>query len=212
MSVSKSEPSLPSRIDFASPQTPDLVSDVSETATQSSFSLESPPRNGREDMQKVDDADSTLTIPHGDFFETSEDIIAEDNDSQMGTGVNASPQLFNTPMSRGSPLLLGAAGSPQASPTRSPLVPTTAGTASTSKLTSQVTGTTTIARQFTGIGSGSDPGLLRQLTGGGLSPTRSISPTKQLSMGRPRPKSVIGMRSTKSVDEGRGMFLVRQMT
>jgi len=27
-----------------------------------------------------------------------------------------------------------------------------------------------------------------------------------------RPKSVIGMRNTKSVDEGRGMFLVRQMT
>lgn len=75
----------------------------------------------------------------------------------------------------------------------------------------QATGTTTIARQFTGVGAG-DGSLLRQMTGGGLSPTRSLSPTKQLGLSRPRPKSVIGMRNTKSVDEGRGMFLVRQMT
>jgi hypothetical protein len=54
--------------------------------------------------------------------------------------------------------------------------------------------------------------MLRQLTGGGLSPTRSISPTKQLGGGRPRPKSVIGMRSLGSVDEGRGMYLVKQLT
>ena len=56
--------------------------------------------------------------------------------------------------------------------------------------------------------------MLRQLTGGGLSPTRSISPTKQLGLGsgRPRPKSVVGMRSLGSVDEGRGMYLVRQLT
>ncbi|KAG5353395.1 hypothetical protein C0989_007540 [Termitomyces sp. Mn162] len=101
-------------------------------------------------------------------------------------------------------LLLGMGGSPQASPTRSPFP-------QTSKLIPQVTGTT-IARQFTGLGGGSDPGLLRQLTGGGLSPTRSISPTKQLNIGRSRPKSVIGMRSSKSIDEGRGMFLVRQLT
>lgn len=76
----------------------------------------------------------------------------------------------------------------------------------------QLTGMTTIARQFTGAGSAET--ILRQYTGGGLNPTRSISPTKQLGMagsGRPRPKSVIGMRS-KSIDEGRGMFLVRQMT
>jgi hypothetical protein len=83
------------------------------------------------------------------------------------------------------------------------------------KVTTQFTGTTTIARQFTGMGG--DLGLLRQMTGGGLSPTRSISPTKQLGMIsssgiRPRPKSVIGMRNTKSIDEGRGMFLVRQLT
>ncbi|KAG6911858.1 hypothetical protein DXG01_000105 [Tephrocybe rancida] len=105
-------------------------------------------------------------------------------------------------------LLLGVGGSPQPSPTRAPLSPTFTGP---SRLTPQITGTTTIARQFTGIGG--DPGLLRQLTGGGLSPTRSISPTKQLGSGmRPRPKSVIGMRSAKSVDEGRGMFLVRQFT
>jgi len=84
------------------------------------------------------------------------------------------------------------------------------------KVIAQMTGTTTIARQFTGLGgsgSGSGDGsLLRQMTGGGISPTRSISPTKQLGMNRPRPKSVVGMRSSKSVDEGRGMFLVRQMT
>jgi len=80
------------------------------------------------------------------------------------------------------------------------------------KVTTQFSGTTTIARQFTGMGG--DSGLLRQMTGGGLSPTRSISPTKQLGMlgMRPRPKSVIGMRNTKSIDEGRGMFLVRQLT
>lgn len=83
------------------------------------------------------------------------------------------------------------------------------------KVASQLTGTTTLARQFTGLGGG-EPGLLRHLTGGGLSPTRSISPTKQLGRTgvgtRSRPKSVIGMRSAKSVDEGRGMFLVRQLT
>ncbi|THU91751.1 hypothetical protein K435DRAFT_758827 [Dendrothele bispora CBS 962.96] len=97
------------------------------------------------------------------------------------------------------------------SPGRSPLLPNHTG----GKVAPQFTGTTTIARQFTGLGGG-DP-LVRQLTGGGLSPTRSISPTKQLGMVapgtiRPRPKSVIGMRNSKSVDEGRGMFLVRQMT
>ncbi|KAF8973896.1 hypothetical protein BDZ97DRAFT_1912347 [Flammula alnicola] len=112
-------------------------------------------------------------------------------------------------------LLLGVGGSPQASPTRSPLVPSFTG--SQGKINPQFTGTTTLARQFTGLG-GNDA-VLRQLTGGGLSPTRSISPTKQLGMMgtgnggmRPRPKSVIGMRNTKSVDEGRGMYLVRQLT
>ena len=69
---------------------------------------------------------------------------------------------------------------------------------------SQLTGTTTIARQFTGMGSG-DP-LIRQMTG-----NRSVSPVKQLGMSTTtryaRPKSVIGMRG-----EGRGMQLVRQMT
>ncbi|KAK7058843.1 hypothetical protein VNI00_001467 [Paramarasmius palmivorus] len=102
--------------------------------------------------------------------------------------------------------------SPEGSPVRGGVVPTHTGSGG-NKVQPQFTGTTTIARQFTGLGGNGDPGLLRQLTGGGLSPTRSISPTKQLSSGgRPRPKSVIGMRSSKSVDEGRGMFLVRQLT
>lgn|ERR1700722_3718018 len=100
------------------------------------------------------------------------------------------------------------------------------------KVNPQFTGTTTLARQFTGLGGG-DALLIRQMTGGGgqLNPTRQLgldrsqsptkgtlyrsgSPIKQLGSirERPRPKSVIGMRGTKSVDEGRGMFLVRQMT
>ncbi|KAF9474467.1 hypothetical protein BDN70DRAFT_842224 [Pholiota conissans] len=105
-------------------------------------------------------------------------------------------------------LLLGVGGSPQTSPLKSPMVDSQA------KLPPQTTGT--LVRQFTGVG-GSDA-IFRQLTGGGLSPTRSISPTKQLgSIGygglRPRPKSaLIHVRNTKSVDEGRGMYLVRQMT
>ncbi|KAF8844047.1 hypothetical protein BDN67DRAFT_923014 [Paxillus ammoniavirescens] len=98
-----------------------------------------------------------------------------------------------------------------------PLVPSFTGrsTGGGSFVAPQFTGTTTIARQFTGRGGG-DAGIMRQLTGGGLSPTRQLtsSPTKQLGLvtPRPRPKSVIGMRNGKSVDEGRGMFLVRQMT
>ncbi|EAU92849.2 hypothetical protein CC1G_03636 [Coprinopsis cinerea okayama7 len=100
----------------------------------------------------------------------------------------------------------GLASSPQPSPVRTVLSPTYTGSG---KVVPQFTGTTTIARQFTGAGGGGEAALLRQLTGGGLNPTRSISPTKQLGSGgvRPRPKSVLGMRNTKSVDEGRGMFL-----
>lgn len=60
-------------------------------------------------------------------------------------------------------------------------------------MAAQYTGTTTLARQFTGMGT-AEGALLRQMTGGGLSPTRSLSPTKQLST-RPRPKSVVAMRS-----------------
>ncbi|KAI6007450.1 hypothetical protein EDD15DRAFT_61614 [Pisolithus albus] len=91
----------------------------------------------------------------------------------------------------------------------------TGGGSSAKSVTPQLTGSTTIARQFTGMRS-ADAAMMRQLTGGGLSPTRQLagSPTKQLGLAtpRPRPKSVIGVRSGKSVDEGRGMFLVRQMT
>ncbi|KAJ6621229.1 hypothetical protein B0H10DRAFT_2019325 [Mycena sp. CBHHK59/15] len=99
-------------------------------------------------------------------------------------------------------LPVGMRGSPQGSPTRSPLVPSYTGTSGFGKVAPQFTGTTTIARQFTGYGG--DPGIFRQLTGGGLSPTRSISPTKGLTNGlRPRPKSVVGIRNTN---------IVRQMT
>ena len=92
----------------------------------------------------------------------------------------------------------------------------------TTNIARQLTGTTTIARQFTGLSA-----LTNQLTGGGLSPTRQLprdlnrspSPTKMMlsnpGPGRrvpfPRPRSMVGARG-KSVDESRGMFLVRQMT
>ncbi|KAI0079569.1 hypothetical protein K474DRAFT_1639427 [Panus rudis PR-1116 ss-1] len=103
----------------------------------------------------------------------------------------------------------------QPSPVK-PVAPTATGGRGTF-IATQHTGTTTIARQFTGIGS--DAGVLRQLTGGGLSPTRQLSssPTKLYDGPRPgarypRPKSVTGIRSIKGEGEGRGMFLVRQMT
>ncbi|KAI9572838.1 hypothetical protein HD554DRAFT_2014669 [Boletus coccyginus] len=105
----------------------------------------------------------------------------------------------------------------QVEPPLKPLIPSYTGrsTGNGPFVVPQLTGTTTIARQFTGR-SGGDSGILRQLTGGGLSPTRQLagSPTKQLGLAtpRPRPKSVIGMRGSKSIDEGRGMYLVRQMT
>jgi len=99
---------------------------------------------------------------------------------------------------------------PSLSPIRSPELSTPGSFWSSQTTTrlkgveSQITGTTTIARQFTGMGSG-DP-LARQMTG-----NRSVSPVKQLGMPTKtryaRPKSVIGMRG-----EGRGMQLVRQMT
>ncbi|KAG1757430.1 hypothetical protein EDB19DRAFT_1891191 [Suillus lakei] len=92
------------------------------------------------------------------------------------------------------------------SPTK-PLVPSLTGRSIGRDVQPQFTGTTTIARQFTGL-RGGDAALARQLTGGGLSPTKQLGTATP----RPRPKSVIGMRSGKSVDEGRGMFLVRQMT
>jgi hypothetical protein len=85
-----------------------------------------------------------------------------------------------------------------------------------------------------------DPELLRHLTGGGLSPTHQLGMTglaKQFTGGDTirthmtgvsvvsahatgngtdggiiRPKSAAAGRSTKSVDEGRGMFIMRQMT
>lgn len=119
--------------------------------------------------------------------------------------------------------LIPALSPRQDSPTRVPLTPSHTGgifsrfptrSQTEDRITPQFTGATTIARQFTGLGQGA---LMTQLTGGGLSPTRQLmsrspSPTKQLGGGRfPRPKSVVGMRG-KSIDEGRGMFLVRQMT
>jgi hypothetical protein len=84
------------------------------------------------------------------------------------------------------------------------------------RVVAQQTGVTTIARQFNGF-SGLDGVLSRHVTGGRLSPTKQLgTPTKmavQFTGGsskgtiRPRPKSAIGMRG-----EGRGMFLVQQLT
>ncbi|KAG5221441.1 lim-type zinc finger-containing protein [Salix suchowensis] len=87
-------------------------------------------------------------------------------------------------------------GSPQSSPMRSVVAnPTGNG-----RIAAQMTGTTTLAKQFTGMGGADTVSLIRQMTGGGISPTRQLSrsrsPTKQLGMVdpryRPRPKSVIG--------------------
>ncbi|KAF5390215.1 hypothetical protein D9757_002802 [Collybiopsis confluens] len=104
-------------------------------------------------------------------------------------------------------LLPLASTSPERSPTR------TTDTGSPGKIIPQLTSTTTLARQFTGLsGANVTAPLFRQLTGGGLSPTRSLSPTKQLGSVKPRPKSIIGMKTSQSIDESRGMFLVRQLT
>lgn len=141
------------------------------------------------------------------------------------------------------------------SPTRGPLLSqgtgmgasfwSTRNDAATTKVSHQFTGMTTIAKQQTGLGhisASSDPDLLRQLTGGGLSPTRQLGTTglaKQFtgSSGvrsnftgsgmtrsyttalnptptgnRPLRPKSAGSR-TKSVDEsGRGMALMRQLT
>ncbi|KAF8216082.1 hypothetical protein K438DRAFT_1659433 [Mycena galopus ATCC 62051] len=96
----------------------------------------------------------------------------------------------------------GMRGSPQGSPTRAAtLVPSYTG----QRVATQFTGTTAISRQFTGHSAHSgDSGIFRQqLTGGALSPTRSISPTKGLASALRRPKSVVGIRNTN---------IVRQMT
>ncbi|KAF8642259.1 hypothetical protein AX16_009534 [Volvariella volvacea WC 439] len=91
-------------------------------------------------------------------------------------------------------LLLGIGGSPQASPQRS-TTPLSSQTMPilTRKPTTHTTGNTTLARQLTG----GDNTLLRQMTGGGSSPTKQLSSTGVV---RPRPKSVIGMRTTRSID------------
>ncbi|KAI0670031.1 hypothetical protein C8Q78DRAFT_1079936 [Trametes maxima] len=121
-------------------------------------------------------------------------------------------------------LLLPATHRNSPSPTRTtPLVPAATGSKATfGGVAPQFTGTTTLARQFTGLGGSSDPALMRQLTGGGLSPTRQLtsSPTKMFDGPRPgtsrypRPKSAIGYaaRTKSEGGESRGMFLVRQLT
>ena len=82
-------------------------------------------------------------------------------------------------------------------------------------LFSQVTGnslgktTDTLTRQYTG---GSSAGILRH---GSVIPTRpgtrSVSPTKGLIPVTRHPRPA-GSWKHRSVDEGRGMFLVKQMT
>lgn len=75
---------------------------------------------------------------------------------------------------------------------------------------------TPVMRQHTGTRVSSPPvgfeagvqPLAVQYTGGGVPVTRQLTTSR-------RPKSALGTRSfmsQKSIDEGRGMFLVRQMT
>ncbi|KAJ3524762.1 hypothetical protein NM688_g8508 [Phlebia brevispora] len=101
----------------------------------------------------------------------------------------------------------------QAPSVRSPIVPTATGSRPMSFVAPQYTGTTTLARQFTGLGLGGDAAVQRHATGGAYSPTKVT--TKLYDGPRPghvypRPKSVTGVRSAGG--EGRGMFLVRQLT
>ena len=118
----------------------------------------------------------------------------------------------------------------QASPTRSGSTPLKSkehdlatGPEQSDRVVPQNTGGTTIARQFNwlsgGSGGGADNSPARHMTGARLSPTKQLglsTPTKvavQFTGGgskgtiRPRPKSAIGMRG-----EGRGMYLVQQLT
>jgi len=123
--------------------------------------------------------------------------------------------------------------SPQHSPVRSPLSPNFTGTGiggsgawgsgrsfprveSVPRLGDSGGGVSGLVRQFTGTAP--VVGLSRQFTGSGaVSPVRPGSPVKQGHGGMPvtrqlsvRPKSALA--KSKSVDLGRGMFLVRQMT
>lgn len=75
-----------------------------------------------------------------------------------------------------------------------------------------------VRRQYTGMGAAASGAveeaepLTIQYTGGGVPITRQLSTAAP---GSRRPRSGLGMRSLgsqKSIDEGRGMFLVRQMT
>jgi hypothetical protein len=118
-------------------------------------------------------------------------------------------------------LPVGAYPSPQGSPTRAGLTPTYTGTGfdrfprpDAGRLFGQVTGNAfdrtpdMMARQFTGGGLG-------PMRRGSVSPTRqmtrSVSPTKGLMPVTRHPRPA-GTWKHKSVDEGRGMFLVKQMT
>lgn len=97
----------------------------------------------------------------------------------------------------------GAAGNRSASPLRPQY--TGAGLRSTSPVRRQYTGATTGAG---GEAPEAEP-IAIQYTGGGVPVTRTLSTRHG------RPKSALGTRSfgsQKSIDEGRGMYLVRQMT
>jgi hypothetical protein len=75
-------------------------------------------------------------------------------------------------------------------------------------------GLSPVRRQMTGLGSMLPPSLSpvkTQFTGGGAALVRQVT-GNGVPITRQRPKSVLGNRSIGNASEGRGMFLVRQMT